>query len=238
MIALSGMTTDALNKWHESLSKQTLNDAPIDMYFYSDYRITRLVDITLATPLISIAQYTRPSRIVFADGTFKREGLNEVLQWMVDNRNKGYFLNMKNFQMTGHKVATFEEGKSESYADELKEKIVNNLGTMCNDKVNFPVLEEFNFNGNAYNEHNDGFDAALRNACKKSETGVTVRAREVSVTIPPMCKTGDNTNYWYYDMNDEKEIAQCRYTWNWEYLVNPKYSTAGPYPNDQTKECE
>ena len=65
-----------------------------------------------------------------------------------------------------------------------------------------------------------------------------VKAREVSVTIPPMCKTGDETNYWYYDMNDEKEVAQCRYTWNWEYLVSPKYTVSGPYPNDKTEECD
>ena len=52
-----------------------------------------------------------------------------------------------------------------------------------------------------------------------------------------MCNPNDPNNYWYYDMTDEKEIAQCRYTWNWEYMIAPKYTTVGPYPNDNTPEC-
>ena len=75
------------------------------------------------------------------------------------------------------------------------------------------------------------------NACDKSTTGVTVYARDVTVTIPPMCNPEDPTNYWYYDMTNLAEVAQCRFTWNWEYLMNPKYTEVGPYPNDNTPEC-
>ena len=39
-------------------------------------------------------------------------------------------------------------------------------------------------------------------------------------------------------MNDEKEIAQCRFTWNWEMgdTINV-YAPAGPFPNDSTEAC-
>ena len=246
VIALSGMTVPSLQLWHESLSKQVKNEAPIDMYFYSDYKIVRYVDATMAIPLISLAQYTRPARIVFGDGSFKREGLNTVLQWMVDNRDKGYFVNLKYFQVTGHKAASYDlsngmtTAEKEAYANGLSASITSNLATMCNDKVNFPVLEEFNFNNNAYNEFNNGFDEQLRDACDKKTTGVTIKARQVNVNYPTMCDDSQYAdNYQYYDMADDADKAQCRFTWNWEMgNTNTNYAGHGPYPDMNTVECE
>ena len=237
MIALSGMTIPSIELWRESLSKQVKNPAAVDMYFYSDYKIVRYVDATMAVPLISLAEYTRPSRIVFGDGSFKREGMAAVIQWMVDNRNNSYFKNLEYFQISGHKAASFE-GHTEE-ADALQSQIVANLHTMCTDKVNFPKLNTLNFNSNAYNEFNNGFDAALRSACNRTETGVSTRAFQVAVTYPPMCSTTSSAdNYWYYDMMNDDEIAQCRFTWNWEMgdTVNV-YAPAGPFPNDSTEDC-
>ena len=53
-----------------------------------------------------------------------------------------------------------------------------------------------------------------------------------------MCSTTNADNYWYYDMMNEKEIAQCRFTWNWEMgdTINV-YAPAGPFPNDSTEAC-
>lgn len=76
------------------------------------------------------------------------------------------------------------------------------------------------------------FEGVLRSACKKSETGISIEAREVSMTIPPMCNTKDSNNYRYYDMTSEEEVAHCGSTWHWEYLMNPKYSSVGPFLND------
>ena len=207
------------------------------MYFYSDYKIVRYVDATMAVPLISLAEFTRPSRIVFGDGSFLREGMAAVIQWMVENRDKGYFVDLEYLQISGHKAAAYN-GIAEEAAT-LQNQIVANLHTMCTDKENFPKLNTLNFNSNAYNEFNNGFDAALRSACKKSETGVTIRAMQVAVIYPPMCSTTNADNYWYYDMNDEKEVAQCRFTWDWEMgdTVNV-YAPAGPFPNDNTENCE
>ena len=112
------------------------NPAAVDMYFYSDYKIVRYVDATMAEPLISLAEFTRPSRNVFGDGSFKREGMAAVIQWMVDHREKGYFKNLEYLQISGHKAASFE-GTAEE-ADALQSQIVANLHTMCTDKVNFP----------------------------------------------------------------------------------------------------
>ena len=168
------MTQPTVQLFHDSLAAQIeRNPAPIDMYFYSDYRIVRYVDATVAIPLISLSEFTCPSRIVFGDGSFKMEGLNDVIQWMIDNRDKGYFKNSRFLQVTGHKAASHETSTD---VESMIAVIVSNLHTMCTDKENFPKLTQMNFNSNAYNEFNDGFDSALRNACNRSETGVSIRA--------------------------------------------------------------
>ena len=46
---------------------------------------------------------------------------------------------------------------------------------VCED-AKYPKLTEMNVNSNAYNEFNDGFKSTLRNACNRSETGVSIRA--------------------------------------------------------------
>ena len=142
-----------------------------------------------------------------------REGMAAVIQWMVDNREKGYFKNLELLQITGHKAASFE-GLNTGVV--LPNQIVANLHSMCTDKSHFPKLKTLNFNDNAYNEFNNGLDAALRGACDKETTGVTIRAYQVKVWYPPMCSATDPDNYAYYDRDDAKEMAQCGFTWNWE----------------------
>ena len=94
--------------------------------------------------------------------------------------------------------------------------IVSNLHTMCTDKENFPKLTQMNFNSNTYNEFNDGFDAALRNACSRSETGVSIRAMQVSVSYDTMCSTTNSDNLRYCDMSNDKEVINVVFTWNGE----------------------
>ena len=237
VLALSGMTLPAIELFRESLSKQVKNPAPVDMYFYSDYKIVRYVDATMAVPLISLSEFTRPSRIVFGDGSFKREGMAVVIQWMVDNKEKGYFLNLELLQITGHRVAAYEGTAEEAAA--LQNQTVANLHTMCTDKTNFPKLTTLNFNSNAYNEFNNGFDAALRRACDRAATGVATRAFQVSVEYPPMCSTSNSNNYQYYNMTNAGEVTQCRNTWNWEMgNTVDVYAPSGPFPNDNTEPCE
>ena len=237
VLALSGMTPSAFNLFKESLSRQEKNPAPVDMYFYSDSKLDNYVDGAMAIPLISLSEYTRPSRIVFGDGTMKREGMAVVLQWMVTYPNNEYFHNLEYFQISGHKAAAYKGTAEEALA--LQNQIVANLHTMCTDKRRFPRLTTLNFNGNAYDEFNDGFDTALRSACNRMETGVTIRAFQVAVEYPPMCSTTDADNYWYYDMTDSREVTQCRFTWNWEVNDNSiVYASVGPFPNDDTEHCD
>ena len=153
-----------------------------------------------------------------------------------DNRADGYFKNLEYFQISGHKVAAYDETAEK--AATLQSQIVANINTMCTDKDNFPKLNTLNFNSNAYNEFNNGFDAALRSACDREATGVSTRAFQVAVNYPPMCSTSVADNYWYYDMMNDDEIAQCRFTWNWEMgdTINV-YAPAGPFPNDSTEAC-
>ena len=237
VLALSGMIPSAFNLFKESLSRQEKNPAPVDMYFYSDSKLDNYVDGAMAISLISLSEYTRPSRIVFGDGRMKREGMAAVLQWMVNNRTKGYFQNLEYFQISGHKAAAYEGTAEEALA--LQNQIVANLHTMCTDRLNFPKLNTLNFNDNAYDEFDDGFDTALRSACNRAETGVTIRAMQVSVDYPPMCSTTNADNYWYYDMTDSREVTQCRFTWNWEVNDNSiVYASVGPFPNDDTEHCD
>ena len=37
----------------------------------------------------------------------------------------------------------------------------------------------------------------------------------INASYPKMCGSVSD-NYSYYDLEDENEIAQCRFTWNWE----------------------
>ena len=238
VLALSGMTLSAFNLFKESLSRQEKNPAPVDMYFYSDSKLDNYVDGAMAISLISLSEYTRPSRIVFGDGRMKREGMAAVLQWMVTYPNNEYFQNLEYFQISGHKAASFE-GYTEEEGLALQNQIVANLRTMCTDKRRFPRLTTLNFNDNAYDEFDDGFDTALRSACNRMETGVTIRAMQVAVNYPPMCSTTNADNYWYYDMTDSREVTQCRFTWNWEVNDNSiVYASVGPFPNDDTEYCD
>ena len=143
---------------------------------------------------------------MFGDGT---EGMAAVIQWMVDNRKKGCFKYLELFLITGQKAASFE-GSDTGVV--LQNQIVANLHTMCTDKTHFPKLKTLNFNDNAF----IGLDAALRGACDKETTGMTIRAYQVKMWYPPMCSATDPDNYAYYDRDDEKEMAQCGFTWNWD----------------------
>ena len=39
-------------------------------------------------------------------------------------------------------------------------------------------------------------------------------------------------------MTDPDEIAQCRYTWNWELFDEFSQYAPGPYPNEESIPCE
>ena len=65
-----------------------------------------------------------------------------------------------------------------------------------------------------------------------------IRAFQVAIWYPMMCSTTNQDNYWYYDMEDEKEVTQCRFNWNWEMGDTVDvYAPAGPFPNDRTDVC-
>ena len=88
VLALSGMTLEGIELLKASLSRQTRSTNSIDLYLYSNHKLGHLVDVSAAVSLISLAEFTHPSRIVFGEGTMKREGMAAVIQWMVENREK------------------------------------------------------------------------------------------------------------------------------------------------------
>ena len=233
VIALAGMTQLSLNLWHESLSKQVKNEAPIDTYIYGDVLLSRQIDAQLIPGLMDLTQYTRPSRLVFISGTFKRDGFKQLLDYMIANREKGYFVNMKYFQVSEHNIQACVDPND---AETLQASILADLKTICEDKVNFPVLAEINLDNNGYNEGGSATDISqfalkLMATCP-AESGVTVSAwTDLGRGYPLMCGT-TGEHYYYYDLEDEAEIAQCRFTWNWELKDGSRrYGSQGPFPN-------
>ena len=229
VIALSGVNAEAVKLINESLSKQEKNPAPVDMYFYSDSKLDHRIDSSLAALLITLSAFTYPKRIVFGIGDIKREGMADILQWMVNKREEGYFRNLEYFEISGHKIASYDGTVDEG--DALNE-IVNNLREICNDDTNFPLLTTLNFDFNGYSS-SDSFVTALVNACGNKR----VSTEEYGGYYAPMC-SDSSWNLGYYDMYSEQEKAQCRFTWNWE-VSEPSivYSPDGPFPNVNTDHC-
>ena len=241
VLALAGMTQLSLDLWHESLSKQTLNEAPIDMYLYGDVLLSRMLDAPLIPRLMELTKYTRPSRLFFVYGTFKREGFNETLDWMVKNADKGYFRHLKVFhvnEMNIQSCVTLEN------ADALQTDIISNLKKICEDEDNFPELEEMNFDNNGYNEggpyyQQSQFADALEKACQQTSRKIAISAwTDLSVVYPMMCGSPDES-YGYYNLEDKDEIAQCRFTWHWELKTGYRmYGDKGPFPSRENPRCE
>ena len=211
VIALAGMTKEAIDLFSKSLESQASSDHPIDMYFYSDYKLKRMHDQSVAIPLISLSKYTYPSRIVFGDGTFKREDLRDILSWIESERGNGYFRNLEYLQISGHQIGLYNTSVSNSdiYGSELTSVISDKLSRICMDDINLPNLKEINFDQNSYNILNDNFDESLQSMC--AQTKVHVFARDRPTTFKSMCIVDEGSCY------SSSEIDKCRYTWNWEY---------------------
>ncbi|KAM7453642.1 hypothetical protein BLSTO_05609 [Blastocystis sp. subtype 1] len=233
VLALSGMTSLSLELFHESLSKQTLNDDPIDTYFYSDVLLSRS---SMIPRLMELTQYTYPSRLVFIQGTFMRDGFKTMLDWMIANAHHGYFKNLKYFQVSEHNI---QSSINPEDAATLQTSILSDLKTICEDKEHFPLLETINLDNNGYNEGGGStiseFAMQMMQACPAS-TGVSVSAwTNLGRPYTKMCHTVDDS-YLYYDLDDEREIAQCRYTWNWELKSGEReYAANGPFPNPDNR---
>ena len=241
VLALAGMTQLSLELWHESLSKQTMSENPIDMYLYGDVLLSRMMDASMIPRLMELTKYTRPSRLFFVYGTFKREGFKDLLDWMIANRNKGYFKNLKAFHVNEHNIqacVNVENAASLQYA------IIADLKRICEDTVNFPVLTEMNFDNNGYNEGGAIYDISqfaikMMDACQYASRRIDISAwSDLSVKYPLMCGEADKS-YGYYNVSDADETAQCRYTWHWELKTAYRmYGTQGPFPDRNTpRDC-
>ena len=53
-----------------------------------------------------------------------------------------------------------------------------------------------------------------------------------------MFSTTNSDNLRYYDMSNQKEVNQCRFTWNWEMGDTFNTYGDGPYPNENTEPYE
>ena len=236
VLALMGLDEGSSSLWLESLSRQRLNEAPIDVYFYSDRVNRHMLNDALVPQLMEFTQYTRPSRLVFGLGQIKREGFKTMLDWMVANANKGYFKNLKHFQVTDQQIAQCSDSGCGSTSE-----YVTALNTICNDKTNFPLLMTINLDNNKYEKYDaEYFASELAGACGAA-TGVTVSAntdQTKEVVYPDMCSAEYGQGYLYYDTTDETEIAQCRFNWNWEVKAYKSQYSNGPFPNDNSPmEC-
>ena len=240
VIALAGMTKEAIDLFSKSLESQASSDHPIDMYFYSDYKLKRMHDQSVAIPLISLSKYTYPSRIVFGDGTFKREDLRDILSWIESERGNGYFRNLEYLQISGHQIGLYNTSVSNSdiYGSELTSVISDKLSRICMDDINLPNLKEINFDQNSYNILNDNFDESLQSMCLQSD--VIISASENPVTYDTICDSRKENPFGYYDLSNTEVVNECRYTWNWEYggISNMEGIEPAPLPHADTQPCQ
>ena len=227
VLALSGMTIPAINMFSHFLANQTLSDHPIDIYFFSNMKNLQSVSNTEAVPLIQLSMYTYPEKILFGGGEITAEGFNSILEWMITYRHNGFFRNLKYFNIINQKIST-------NITDELKHSILNYLTTMCNDKIGFPLLEEFTFSSSYLDSH---FSQSLLTVCL-GKTGITIKAEVTKVSHPLFC-SDSSVNMPYYDAIKTANLEMCRNTWNWE-VDSPSnmYSQNGLYPNRNTTTCE
>ena len=249
VLALMGMTLDAVNLFKESFSiHRTHADHPIDMYFYSDYIHNYILGSEVAVPLISLSQYTYPSRIVFSDGTFGMQDLLDILDWMVYNADKGYFKYLESLQITRHRLNHINSSDRNIIAF----RIIERLRNMCSDDVNFHFLREVNFDNNAFHEYENGksFQQDLKNACGPnthpdlafirvpSWRSIRISANDYSSSsvvdnlayICPAINV-ENPSLGYYDSNSLYEYYQCKQFWHWDLFgKNKDIGNGGPYP--------
>ena len=246
VIVLSGVDNDTIELWRVSLSKQVMNIAPIDFYIMHDPIKGRTISAEIALSHLALTQYLLPRILFIGDGTLYREGFIQVLQFLDENKDKGWFKNLEEFTVIKNYIATYDyqqEAIQSGYAANLTTQIVGYLSSMCSDKTNFPNLRYIDLRMNGYNLQGYAtFGEALRNATDPS-TGVTIVANETLVKYPVFCV--DDADYqaqttiktYYYDMNNDMDVKQCRFNWNWE--VNGMFNNDinGPYPLDDTPNC-
>ena len=242
----AGVDKINIELWRDSLSKQSMNSDPIDLYIMHDYVRGRTISTEVALLHMALVQYTRPRVLYIGDGTLYREGFLDILKFINENKAKGWFINLEEFTVIKNYIAMYDvlqEAMAPGYATSLTNNIVSYLNDMCTDKTNFPNLRYINLNMNGYNLFGStGFAEELINACP-SNTGVSIEASETMVKYPVFCvndedfqsQTMTRTNY--YDMTDEKDAAQCRYNWNWEATGSFNNYITGPYPLESTLDC-
>ena len=150
-------------------------------------------------------------------------------------------MNLREFNVNEHNIQACVNPED---AVSLQEAILNDLKVICEDEVNFPLLATINLDNNGYNEggsvyQRSQFADALLVACQETTRKVEISAwTDLSVQYDKMCGTPDKS-YGYYDLTDEREIAQCRFTWHWELKDGSRqYGEQGPFPSKENpRDC-
>ena len=155
-----------------------------------------------------------------------------MLEWMIANADKGYFKNLKYFAVNEMNIQSCVKY---SNATALEDAVLHYLRSICEDTVNFPMLSEMNFDNNGYNGDlltGTSFATKLMSACSQTSRVVDISAwTDLSSMYPNMCSSPDHS-YSYYDLSDEREVEQCRFTWHWEMKTGYRmYGDKGPFPN-------
>lgn len=201
------------------------------MLFYSDSFLGNMVNDAVGLGLIKLSQYTYPERIVFAEGTMTAGGLHSILGWMLQSAEKGYFMNLKYLEFTGH-----------NFGNELvlQEAIKNRLAAICENRFDFPNLDRIKLTDNGVNQLNlDLYGVAFKMACKRNGKSYITLDKNPAKQ-PNLCKTalsGFETNYRYYNMSKTAEVSQCRNYWSWELGDTTSSYSSGPYTSSNTPAC-
>ena len=153
VIALAGVDKVNIELWKESVSLQSRNDNPIDLFILHDPIKSRFITTELALLHLSLIQYTYPRTLYISDGVLFREGFAEVLKFIYDNRSKGWFRNLENFYVVKNNIAIYDDERASAdpnYVNELTQQITTYLNEMCTNKVAFHYLKLMTVNMNGY----------------------------------------------------------------------------------------
>ena len=241
VIALAGFSTEALELFHESLSKQTPTNRSIDLIFYSDPEKQHYYYPEAAELLISFAKYTHPTKVIFADGFFKQKGATIVLKYIVEHIE--YFQNLQHLEISGHLLALPPEEEEEmsrrltgtegapvdkEYMFELLEKCCN----LKRDLKEMEMLEKIDLSNNkweVFGEREKRLRKLKENVVMQSIDWILEPMREPRASI---CYDNNGAHYTYYNVEDPEESEQCGHLWSHDIGETSVYVDACVEIND------
>ena len=165
-----------------------------------------------------------------------REGLRDMISWMNTNKDKGYFKNLEYIEVSANYIGSVNQtNPDENTVIDINNAIISEFSSFCSDVANVPNLKTINLAANTWTNIYGSYDTLateIKTICSNRQgTTVTIDMSTLRTNFPYICS--DTPGYGaesltYYNFDLQKDVDQCRYTWNWEPM-GLSYGP-GPYP--------